>query len=314
MEEMRKKSTDEDENRKKIAQEHKDALDEMKQKFEQEKKTIEQRKKQNVLSHQKMMNQKELDEQKKMLENEKQLFEEEEQQIKEQIEKNSRFEYSTDANIYKNTNLKTFYTEYMQKKYKNSEMQQPVRNTKTVVIGREVDSSELEENNIFVCNTEHVVVGENEIMAQKINECSNEQKGEEVLCKECKVGEEQNIQIEGDICNECQNEQNVICNECKNEQKEICNECKEENKDICNECKGEKIEICNECKEEKKDICGECKEENKVLCGECKNENVKIEENICPECEHQDVCCDVENKNQNLCEKCGREKRILVEK
>ena len=56
-------------------------------------------------------------------------------------------------------------------------MQQPVRNTKTIVIGREVDSSELEENNIFVCNTEHVVVGENEIIAQKINECSNEQKG-----------------------------------------------------------------------------------------------------------------------------------------
>ena len=58
------------------------------------------------------------------------------------IKKSKRFEYDTDTIIYKNTDTKTFYSEYIQKKYKNADAEFPSRNTRTKIFG----SDEPDEN------------------------------------------------------------------------------------------------------------------------------------------------------------------------
>lgn len=95
---------------------------------------------------------------------------------------NKRFIYDEVINVYKTSETKTFYSEYVQKKYKNVQAPFPTRNTKTVVIG---NNEENISTNTFIVNRNNA----------NINVCGQ-------LCPDCQQREiyEQNMVEVGPSC------------------------------------------------------------------------------------------------------------------
>ena len=104
------------------------------------------------------------EEEMKKLEKEKKRFEEEQRKMEiqkiyqeerqklmdelDRIRKSKRFVYDDDTTIYKNAETKTFYSEYIQKQYKNSDNEFPNRNTQTKVFG-----SDDNDDNVYLNTT-----------------------------------------------------------------------------------------------------------------------------------------------------------------
>ena len=114
----------------------------------------------------------------------------ENEEVEEEINRlNKRFIYDEVINVYKSSETKTFYSEYMQKKYKNVQVPFPTRNTKTVVIGSNEENVSANDNT-YIINRNNV---------DKINVCGQ-------LCPDCQQREiyEQNmIEVGQSACPTC---------------------------------------------------------------------------------------------------------------
>ena len=130
MEEERKRKQEEEEKRRKEEEEQRRINDEMRRleeeqrlyeeemrRLEEEKRKYEEEQRKNEI-------------QKIYLEEKQKLLDE-----LERIKKSKRFIYDSDTTIYKNAETKTFYSEYIQKQYINSQTEIPTRNTQTKVFG-----------------------------------------------------------------------------------------------------------------------------------------------------------------------------------
>lgn len=123
---------------------------------------------------------------------------------------NRRFIYDEVINVYKTSETKTFYSEYVQKKYRNVQTPFPTRNTKTVVIGsNEANIS----SNTYIANRNNFV--SNAGFGNNINVINtrtfNSNANADVnlcgsLCQDCQQREiyEQNMaEVEQSACPTC---------------------------------------------------------------------------------------------------------------
>ena len=111
---------------------------------------------------------------------------------------NKRFIYDDVTNVFKTSETKTFYSEYIQKKYKNVQAPFPTRNTKTVVIG---SNEENISDNTFIVNRNNV----NSINSRTFNVNANFNSCGD-LCPECQQREiyEQNmVEVGQSVCPAC---------------------------------------------------------------------------------------------------------------
>ena len=95
---------------------------------------------------------------------------------------NKKFIYDEAIYVYKTSETKTFYSEYIQKKYQNVQAPFPTRNTKTVVIGNNEEN--INDNTYFV-NSNNVIPNANFVNNGNFinNRTLNNASGD--LCPDC---------------------------------------------------------------------------------------------------------------------------------
>jgi hypothetical protein len=182
-EERRKREAEERERNKKkdLLNEQIRVLEEEEKLFEEEKRLLEEEKRRFAEKQGKLRAPREKTEVKT------QIIEKEEEEEEGLTNLNKKFIYDEAIYVYKTSETKTFYSEYIQKKYQNVQAPFPTRNTKTVVIG---SNEENVSANTYIINRNNV---------DKINVCGQ-------LCPDCQQREtyEQNmIEVGQSACPTC---------------------------------------------------------------------------------------------------------------
>ena len=191
---------------------------------------------------------------------------------------------------FKDVPVKTFYMEYIQKRYKNADMPFPERNTYTINITQDMAQTN---SNINMNINQNLLIQNRNIQSGNCicpgcGRMTYSQMSNVVQSSENNTNIEQ---IENNVV--VQNQQKVIKNNVSGKKEEcLCHEC---NNEVAEEKKECICPDCNKVEEKKECICPDCnkvEEKKECICTDCNIVEEKKEEKqecLCPECKNEEV-------------------------